>query len=224
MATIKKTSGNYIIQTPFKTGASSNVTLDTDNVYITGNLTVRGNTTVINSNTQTITDNIITLNQGETGNGVSTLGTTAGIEIDRGPSTPGGNVQLIWNEGYKTWQVSGVTAGSPGDGTKYSNIATTTGAAAIASVFEDKNPVLGGNLNVQGNVIYANVTANTYITIQGVMSIINANITPLTNTGTTVFYANTAGAGTAGLYVVNDQATNEELVTKRRALGFSLIL
>jgi hypothetical protein len=56
------------------------------------------------------------------------------------------------------------------------------------------------------------------------MSIINANITPLSNAGTTVFYANTAGAGTAGLYVVNDQATNEELITKRRAFGFSLIL
>ena len=224
MATIKKTSGNYIIQTPFKTGASSNVTLDTDNVYITGNLTVRGNTTVINSNTQTITDNIITLNQGETGNGVSTLGTTSGIEIDRGPSTPGGNVQLIWNEGYKTWQVSGVTAGSPGDGTKYSNIATTTGAAAIASVFEDKYPVLGGNLNVNGFTIYSNVAASSYVTLQGALQLKNANVVPTATTGGTVFYANTSGAGTTGLYVVNDQVSDEELVTKRRAFGFSLIL
>ena len=223
MATIKRTSGNLIIQTPTRTGVNANITLDTDFVYITGNLNVRGNTTVINSNTQTITDNILTLNSGETGNGVSTLGTTSGIEIDRGIA-PGGNVRLIWNESTSTWQVSGMSPGAPGDGNQYLNIATTTGGTAISAVVEDPNPVLGGNLNVQNKTIYANVAANTYVTIQGVMSIINANITPLSNAGTTVFYANTAGAGTAGLYVVNDQATNEELVTKRRAFGFSLLL
>ena len=224
MATIKKTSGNYIIQTPFKTGASSNVTLDTDNVYITGNLTVRGNTTVINSNTQTITDNIITLNQGETGNGVSTLGTTSGIEIDRGPSTPGGNVQIIWNEGLKTWQVSGVVTGSPGDGTQYSNIATTTGAAALASVFDDKFPVLGGNLNVNNFTIYANVGPTSYVNIQGALSLAYANVTYTSALGETVLNAAAEGAGQTGLYVTGVVSTNEELVTKRRALGFSLIL
>jgi hypothetical protein len=223
MASVKKFNGNLTIQTPVKTGTNANITLDTDFVIITGNLNVRGNTTVINSNIQTITDNILTLNSGETGNGVSTLGTTSGIEIDRGIA-PGGNVRLIWNESTSTWQVSGMTPGAPGDGNQYLNIATTTGGAALSAVVDDPAPVLGGNLNVQNKTIYANVAANTYVTIQGVMSIINANITPLSNAGTTVFYANTAGAGTAGLYVVNDQATNEELVTKRRAFGFSLIL
>ena len=223
MATVKKLNGNYVIQTPFKTGASSNITLDTDNVYVTGNLTVKGNTTVIESNTQLITDNIIILNYGEPGNGVTTLGSTSGIEIDRG-TAPGENVQLVWNESYKTWQVSGVTAGSPGDGTKYSNIATTTGAAAIASVFEDKYPVLGGNLNVNGFTIYSNVAASSYVTLQGALQLKNANVVPTATTGGTVFYANTSGAGTTGLYVVNDQVSNEELVTKRRAFGFSLIL
>jgi hypothetical protein len=223
MATVKKLNGNYIIQTPFKTGASSNITLDSDNVYVTGNLTVRGNTTVINSNTQTITDNIITLNQGETGNGVSTLGTTAGIEIARG-TAPGGNVQLIWNEGLKTWQISGVTAGSPGDGTQYSNIATTTGSGALSSVFDDKAPVLGGNLNVNGFTIYSNVTATSYVTLQGALQLKSANVTPTAATGSTIFYASDTGAGQAGVFVVNPASTNEELVTKRRAFGFSLIL
>ena len=223
MASVKKFNGNLVIQTPVKTGTNANITLDSDFVIVTGNLNVRGNTTIINSNTQTITDNIITLNSGETANGVSTLGTTSGIEIDRGIA-PGGNVRLIWNESTSTWQVSGMTPGAPGDGNQYLNIATTTGGAALSAVVDDPAPVLGGNLNVQNKTIYANVAANTYVTIQGVMSIINANITPLSNAGTTVFYANTAGAGTAGLYVVNDQATNEELVTKRRAFGFSLIL
>jgi len=220
MATVKRTSGNLIIQTPVKTGVNSNITLDTDFVIITGNLNVRGNTTVINSNIQTITDNILTLNSGETGNGVSTLGTTSGIEIDRG-SAAGGNVQLIWNESTSTWQVSGMTSGAPGDGSQYLNIATTTGGSAISAVVEDPNPVLGGNLNVDGFTIYGNAG----VTLQGILELRNANTVPISAFSTsTLFYANISGAGTTGLYVLNDQAINEELVTKRRAFGFSLLL
>ena len=223
MASVKKFNGNLIIQTPVKTGTNANITLDTDFVIITGNLNVRGNTTIINSNTQTITDNIITLNQGETGNGVSTLGTTSGIEIDRG-TAQGGDVQLIWNESFKTWQVSGVVSGSPGDGTQYSNIATTSGAGALSSVFDDKAPVLGGNLNVNNFTIYANVAAGTYVTLQGALNLKSANVTPTAALGGTVFYAADTGAGQAGVFVVNPASTNEELVTKRRAFGFSLLL
>lgn len=221
MASVKKFSGNLIIQTPFKTGASSNITLDTDTVYITGNLYVRGNTSEIASNTLSITDNIITLNDGETGNGVSSLGTTSGIVIDRG-TAPGGNVQLRWNEGTKTWQISGVVSGSPGDGSQYSNIsASSTG---VTTVFDDKAPVLGGNLNVNNFTIYANVAAGTYVTLQGALNLKSANVTPTAAVGSTVFYASDTGAGQAGVFVVNPASTNEELVTKRRAFGFSLLL
>jgi hypothetical protein len=223
MASVKKFNGNLIIQTPVKTGTNANITLDTDFVIITGNLNVRGNTTVINSNTQTITDNILTLNSGETGNGVSTLGTTSGIEIDRGIA-PGGNVRLIWNESTSTWQVSGMTPGAPGDGNQYLNIATTTGGTAISAVVEDPNPVLGGNLNVNNFTIYANVAAGTYVTLQGALNLKSANVTPTAAVGSTIFYASDTGAGQAGVFVVNPASTNEELVTKRRAFGFSLIL
>ena len=220
MASVKTYSGNLIIQTPFKNSAPSNITLDTDHLFVTGNLTVRGNITAISSNTQVITDNIITLNAGETGNGVSTLGTTSGIEIARG-TAPGGNVQLRWNESTSTWQISGVTPGSPGDGTQFLNISTTTGGSALSAVVDDPNPVLGGNLNVNGRTIYGNVG----ITLQGVVELKNANNVPNTAFSTsTILYANISGAGTTGLYVLNDQAINEELVTKRRAFGFSLIL
>ena len=221
MASVKKLSGNLIIQTPFKTGVNSNITLDTDTVYITGNLWVRGNTSEIASNTLSITDNIITLNDGETGNGVTSLGSTSGIVIDRG-TAPGGNVQLRWNETTKTWQVSGVVAGSPGDGSQYVNLsASSTG---LTTVFDDKAPVLGGNLNVNNFTIYANVAAGTYVTVQGALNLKSANVTPTAATGSTVFYASDTGAGQAGVFVVNPASTNEELITKRRAFGFSLIL
>jgi len=221
MASVKKFNGNLIIQTPFKTGVNSNITLDTDTVYITGNLWVRGNTSEIASNTLSITDNIITLNDGETGNGVTSLGSTSGVVIDRG-TAPGGNVQLRWNETTKTWQVSGVTAGSPGDGSQYVNLsASSTG---LTTVFDDKAPVLGGNLNVNNFTIYANVAAGTYVTLQGALNLKSANVTPTAATGSTVFYASDTGAGQAGVFVVNPASANEELITKRRAFGFSLIL
>jgi len=221
MASVKKFNGNLIIQTPFKTGVNSNITLDTDTVYITGNLFVRGNTSEIASNTLSITDNIITLNDGETGNGVVSMGSTAGVVIARG-TAPGGNVQLRWNETTKTWQVSGVTAGSPGDGSQYVNLsASSTG---LTTVFDDKAPVLGGNLNINNFTIYANVAAGTYVTVQGALNLKSANVIPTAATGSTVFYASDTGAGQAGVFVVNPASTNEELITKRRAFGFSLIL
>ena len=223
MPTVKKTSGNYVIQTPYKTGADSNITLDTDNVYITGNLTIAGDTFHANVTNSDITDRLIVLNYGETGNGVanvSGISGTSGIIIDRG-TAPGGNVRLIWNESTSTWQVSGMFPGAPGDGNQYLNIATTTGGTAISAVVQDPNPVLGGNLNVDGRTIYGNIG----VTLQGVVELRNANTVPISAFSTsTILYANISGAGTTGLYVLNDQAINEELITKRRAFGFSLLL
>lgn len=217
MASVKKFNGNLVIQTPFSTGVNSNITLDTDHVYVTGNLTVRGNTTVIASNTQIITDNIITLNAGETGNGVSSLGTTSGVEIDRG-TAPGGDVRIIWNETVKTWQVSGVTVGSPGDGAQFSNLAVSTTGGIV--VFDDKTPVLGGNLNTNGYTFYANTNSIFSANLQ----LNNVLVPPIVVTNATVLSAQSVGAGQAGLYVINQASTNEELVTKRRAFGFSLFL
>jgi len=62
------------------------ITLDTGlnqgTVIITGNLLVAGTQTTLNTTDTDIEDNIITLNSGETGTGI-TLG-TSGIQIDRG--------------------------------------------------------------------------------------------------------------------------------------------
>lgn len=64
-------------------------------VVVTGDLTVLGKSTVVQSETLAIKDNIIYLNQGETGNGVSTLGTESGIQIDRGNLI---DVSVLWDE------------------------------------------------------------------------------------------------------------------------------
>ena len=67
------------------------ITLDTGaetgNVVITGNLLVEGNTTTVQSEDLTVKDNIIVVNSGETGPGISL--TEAGLRIDRGTFTDG---------------------------------------------------------------------------------------------------------------------------------------
>lgn len=64
------------------------ITLDTGNaegtVIITGDLTVQGTTTTVETANMTIEDNIIVLNQGEAGAGITDASNSSGIEIDRG--------------------------------------------------------------------------------------------------------------------------------------------
>ena len=210
MPIYKNVNSNYIIKTPLNTG--SNITLSTDNVYVVGNLYIQGNTTTVSSNNLTITDNVIVLNQGQPGAGI-TKG-NAGIMIDRGQQP---YAQLQFNQsGGNVWQITSNAAAG------FANI-LTTGTALIA-VVDDPTPVLGGNLNVNGKTIYANVAAGTYITLQGALELKTVNVTPTVATGSTVFYASDTGAGQAGVFVVNPASTNEELITKRRAFGFSIIL
>lgn len=76
----------------------------TGDLVVDGDLTVSGTTTIINTTNTAIEDNIIILNNGETGATV-TEG-TAGIEIDRGTGT---NYQFLFDESNDTW-----TAGESG--------------------------------------------------------------------------------------------------------------
>ncbi len=75
-------SGNYTVKVP----SGNTVTLDTGaqvgKVVFTGNIEVQGTTTTVNSETLNIEDNIITVNFGETGAGVTL--NTAGLQVDRG--------------------------------------------------------------------------------------------------------------------------------------------
>jgi hypothetical protein len=83
---------NYVI----KVEDGGNIQFDvgaTGNVTVTGDLAVQGETTSIGSSELVIEDNTITLNSGETGNGV-TLG-TSGIIIDRGVPQ---DAQFFFNE------------------------------------------------------------------------------------------------------------------------------
>lgn len=81
------------------------------NVTVGGNLTVNGSVTTISTETITLNDNIIVLNNNATGSPTE----NAGIEIERGDSA---NVQLRWNETSDSWEITT-------DGTNYYNLLTT---------------------------------------------------------------------------------------------------
>ncbi|MGO5439272.1 hypothetical protein ACTQX2_00130 [Megamonas funiformis] len=92
-----KVAGSANIDTAVDSSGNVTVSLK-DAVSITdltinGNLTVSGTTTTVNSENTTIKDNVITLNAGESGKGV-TKG-TCGIEIDRGSAT---KYQVVFDE------------------------------------------------------------------------------------------------------------------------------
>jgi hypothetical protein len=120
------TAGGYELA---KTGVAGSFTTGafSSDVTITGNLTVNGTTTTVNSNTLEIGDNQIVLNADETG----TPSQNGGIEIERGTST---NVVLRWNETTDTWQATE-------DGTNYYNILLTDDIGVSVQGYDANNVV-----------------------------------------------------------------------------------
>lgn len=73
---------------------------DTRNLVVSGNLTVEGTTTTIDSNTVNIGDNILVLNSDET----QAASQDAGIEIERGTDD---NKKFYWDETNDIWRTEG---------------------------------------------------------------------------------------------------------------------
>ena len=110
MAAFKRLNSDLTITN--KINPLANITLSTNTVFIDGNLFVGGNTTAINRTEMSVTDNIINLNSGETGSGVTL--TYSGINVDRGLAA---NVAILWDETNGQWTLTN-------DGTNYVTIAT----------------------------------------------------------------------------------------------------
>ena len=88
-------------------------TVSANNVTISGNLTVSGTTTTVNSATLSVADNLITLNSDFTSGSPTE---NAGVEVLRGGSA---TVALRWNETTDCWEFTN-------DGTNYQRIITDT--------------------------------------------------------------------------------------------------
>ena len=173
-------------------------TLDTTDVYLTGNLHVLGVYDTTNVTNTNVEDKDIALNVGEQGWGVggNAAPGQSSIIIDRGLQA---NVALRWNEIYDNWEITT-------DGTTYSNIGTT----ASSRVVNDTAPHLGGNLITNG----FNIQFQTLLTAYP----------PTAVSGNAILYADTVGSAGSGLFVVNSVTSSDELVTKSKAIVFSIIL
>jgi hypothetical protein len=77
---------------------------DFNDVVIAGNLTVSGTTTSVNTTNTEISDNVIVLNSGETGAGITN--TTSGIEVERGTES---NVTFVYDDSVDKWTIGSET-------------------------------------------------------------------------------------------------------------------
>lgn len=207
MPAVKNLNSDYTITN--KVSPLANIILATNTVFVQGNLVVGGNATSVSKTDMNITDNIIVLNKGEAGTGV-TLG-TAGISVDRGLAA---NVQVVWNESYKKWTLSN-------DGTTYANISTSTGSGAVA-LADDPAPQLSGNLDTLNRSIFSSNTA--YVRFADNVAINVTSVVPTAITANTVLSAQTPDLGQSGLYTTTVTYGNNELITKKKAVWYSLIM
>lgn len=100
MGQFVQVSGDYNI----KSGEGAVITLDTGagvgTTRVTGNLIVEGDTLNVSVENLAVQDNIIVVNYGETGAGVTLR--YAGIEVDRGSSE---SVSFLWDDNDDTWNL-----------------------------------------------------------------------------------------------------------------------
>ena len=217
MTTHKRINGNYELTT---LGASDTVTLTTSLVTITGNLTVSGTQTTVNSTDTDIQDRVIVLNKGESGAGVT--GGTSGIEVDRGSST---NSRIVFDESTDKWSIDN------GSGS-LTAIATSAGGTGLENVVEDTTPQLGGDLDVNSQSIISASNGNIVIAPNGTgilhvdgsaVRLQNEGSDPTGQSGYTTVYAKAAGSGGTGLYAVSGTTTADELVSKSKAIVYGII-
>ena len=186
-------------------------------VTINGNLVVFGTHTSVSSTDTSITDNIITLNAGADANVALPAGSTSGIEVDRGSNEA---AKLIWDEDTLHWKI--------GIGNTLSNIATQAFGNYLTALIEDPNPTLGANLQTNGFSIHDDnnivLVPGTNTQIDSALQLQKVAVTPPTDiAGYNLVYAGNVAGGGSGIFVTNTHEANQELVTKKKAIVYSLI-
>ena len=156
-------------------GPNGSITLSAGSIKIAGDLVVNGTTTTVTTEDLIVKDNLIVLNNGETGAGV-TKG-TAGIEINRG-TLP--EVRLIFKEADSKFIME------YGTGSAVSLKVETIDAAAIDI------------RNISGPI-------------------------PLATEGVLKLWSTDPGQGGTGFYFVNTSNSPDELISRRKALAYSII-
>jgi len=207
---VTATSGTSTFDNLTVTGTLQAPAQSITDLIVSGNLTVNGTTTTINSETIELADNIIVLNSDKTGAAGSE---TAGIRVNRGDDTP---VDFKWDDATDRWTVGsgtleagtflgsliGSVTGSV-TGNVTGNI-TSTGNSSFANAIISGgtindtdiggvNPSVGSFTELDANSIVANtITANTEFS--GTFVGDGSNLTGITTTqiteGSKLFFTN----------------------------------
>lgn len=210
MSIIKNVSGPYTINT---INHDDPIILDSNVVIVNGNLTVRGATATITSSNTDIYDNTIRLNAGAVGAPIL----DAGIEVERGSSA---DVAIRWNETVDAWQITN-------DGSLYQNVVSTT--TGLTKLNEDPAPQISANLITGPHYIISNTSVkidpavNLQLDGNLALKIFQGNPDPLTNYN--ILHGGNVSAGGTGVYVTTGEQNivGQELITKKRAVVYSII-
>ena len=229
---VKKLSSPYLI-----VATKSNPTVltvgkaDSNNaeLIVNGDLTVLGKQTTISTTDTNIFDNTVTLNSGLLPT-ASPIGLMSGFVVNRGAGDENsvggfsGNAELRWNESIHHWELTN------DGGTSFNRIATIgAGKVYISDIVEDLTPQLGGNLDTNGSTITSTYGNNVIIdpanTLQVNRPLQLAAVPPLTATvdNFSILAGGAIDGGGTGVYVTNSNQINQELISKKKAILYSLI-
>lgn len=121
------------------------------NAIITGTLTVQGTTTTVSTTNTFVSDSVMTLNSGETANGVS--GNVAGFEVDRGANSGVDNplARFVFDDSDDKFKVQLETGSGAG---------TYAATGFIASTIEGTTGTFSGDVAVDTNVLKVDTSNN----------------------------------------------------------------
>ena len=196
----KDVSGDYTLTCE---GGVGIFTINAANTIFNGNLTYTGNLTTV--------DDFIVVGANNTG-AVGNLGLLAGLNV-----TTNSYAGLRFNADVNAWQISANVYGNGSPNTAYANIATgnaTVGGANTQIQFNDSSS-FGASANLTFN------KSTNRLTLIGHQALANV-ATPANVANSVVIYSNVVGAGGTGLYFTS-AAANDELVSKSKAIVFSII-
>ena len=176
MAKTLRTSGDYIVKTGSGASGSNEVTFDSKDVRILGDLTVDGATVTVNTTNTTIEDPIFELSRNNSG----PADIDAGIMINRGASN---NAAIYWNEGDDKFKA--VTTTSAADATSITDTAlasfevgplgATTGT--FSSGISATTGAFSGAITSVGATVSGDITAGSVTTNEIASNGSNADIT-----------------------------------------------
>jgi hypothetical protein len=220
------TNANISLPTNVTIGGSSitNLTVGGINnnaqMVVNGNLIVTGTQYILNSITSTVQNSEIVLNAGIDQNTYPTQ--NASLSVDRGNQN---TVSIMWNEVARRWMLTN-------DGIHYTGIASQiSGGYYLSAVLDDPTPTLGNTLVTNGYSITSlgntDVKINPgsgYLKIDSVIKLPELVTGPTANiAGYNLVYSKSPAGGGSGLFVTNEVGSEQELVTKRKAIVYALI-